>query len=140
MHRSFRIACALGALALLSGCFHAHVPHRGRARGGHAPVVVHALGPPPHAPAHGYRHKQAHHGVELVFDSAVGVYAVAGWDDHFFYDGHYYRQLATGWQMSVRIDGGWVVAAHTRLPKRLAKRAPRTHEKKHQHHPARHRH
>ena len=32
---------------------------------------VYRHGPPPHAPAHGYRHKQ--HGVELVYDSGRGV-------------------------------------------------------------------
>ena len=91
MLRTLGILCALGALALLLGCFHpyGHARHR---LGGHAPVMVHAPGPPSHAPAHGYRHKHAHHGVELVFDSAFGVYGVVGMSDHFFHAGHFYRQ------------------------------------------------
>ena len=34
-------------------------------------------GPPPHAPAHGYRHKHPD-GVELVYKSNIGGYAVVG--------------------------------------------------------------
>ena len=139
MPRTLGILCALTALALLLGCFHPHAYAR-HGHGRHAPVVVHAPDPPPHAPAHGYRHKHAHHGVELVFDSALGVYAVMGLADHFFYDGHYYRQLAGGWEMSVRIDGGGAVASHAKLPRHLPKRAYRHHKKHHKHgqHPAKH--
>ena len=139
MHRSLRIACALGVLALLSGCFHGFAPHHGR-HGGHVPLAILAAGPPPHAPAHGHRHRHEHEGVELVFDSALGVYAVVGWANHFFHDGHFYRQGAAGWELSVRIDRGWGVAEHSRLPKRLAKHGHRKHHKKRKHHPAKQRH
>ena len=128
----------MGAMALLSGCFHGHAPNHGYAHRGHTSVVVQAPGPPPHAPAHGHRHRLAHHGLELVFDGALGVYAVAGWDDHFFHDGHFYRPYAGGWQLSARIDGGWIVAEHTRLPERLTKRAHRIHHKKQRAYPAKH--
>ena len=144
MHRSIRIAGALASLALLSGCFHAHARHHGYARRGPAPVVVHAPGPPPHAPAHGYRHKLAHHGVELAYESSLGVYAVVGWNDLFFYDDHFYRQVDDGWEVSLRINGGWAVAERSRLPRHLAKRMHRKHHrkhgKKHRQHPAKHRH
>ncbi len=140
MHRSLHVACALGVLALLSGCFYGHVAHHGQRHHGHAPVAVHAPGPPPHAPAHGHRHKHALKGVELVFDSALGVYAVAGWNDHFFYDGRFYRQAAAGWELSVRIDGGWAMAQYSLLPQRLAKHGHAKHRKKWKHHPAKQHH
>ena len=49
-------------------------------------------GPPPHAPAHGYRHKHQH-GVELVYSSELGVYVVVGFPNHYFSEGHYFRLI-----------------------------------------------
>ena len=133
MLRSVEIVLALGLLALLSGCIHPPVPHGGGGHRGPAPVVTHRPGPPPHAPAHGYRHRHGHGhgrgGVELVFDSGLGVYAVVGFDNHYFHDGHFYRQAAFGWELSTRIDGGWVVAQYSVVPPRLAERAYRRHQK-----------
>jgi hypothetical protein len=72
-------------------------------------------GPPPHAPAHGYRAKQAD-GMELVFDSELGVYAVVGLADCYYLDGFYFRLQDGNWQMSVSIDGGWKAAQFEKLP------------------------
>ena len=60
--------------------------------------------PPPHAPAHGYRH---HHpqGVDLVFDSGIGAYIVLGFDDLFFFDGVYMRFYDNRWHTADRHDG-----------------------------------
>ncbi|MEE9551944.1 MAG: hypothetical protein V3V89_02760, partial [Gammaproteobacteria bacterium] len=69
----------LGAALTLSGCGVVKV-HDDHDRG---------YGPPPHAPAHGYRHK--HHGHDLEFDSHLGVYVVVGLASVYFLDGLYYK-------------------------------------------------
>ncbi len=61
-------------------------------------------GPPPHAPAHGYRHKHYH---DLMFDSGLGVYIVVGRPDYYFWDKRYYRYYDGYWQFSSKIDGRW---------------------------------
>jgi hypothetical protein len=62
-------------------------------------------GPPPHAPAHGYRHKYDGH--DLRFDSRLGVYLVLDLADVFWWDGRYHRRHRDRWQHSRRLDGGW---------------------------------
>ena len=81
-------------------------------------VVREHGGPPPHAPAHGYRrkHQDAHGEVELVFDAGLGVYAVVGLPGVYFYADHFFRQVDAGWQISVQHDAGWVVAAEADVP------------------------
>jgi hypothetical protein len=74
----------------------------------------HKHGPPPHAPAHGYRHKQ--HGIELVYDSGRGVYVVVELPNHFYFKGHYYRHRETQWQIGVHVDGPWEVVSEKSLP------------------------
>ncbi len=76
-------------------------------------------GPPPHAPAHGYRHKHQEHGVELVYDSGLGVYVVVELPNHFYFKGHYYRHGETQWEIGVHVDGPWEVVAEKSLPKGL---------------------
>ena len=75
-------------------------------------------GPPPHAPAHGYRHKNQH-GVELVYNSKLGVYVVIGFPNHYFYEGHYFRLGGEDWEISMNIEGPWIVAAQEGLPSGL---------------------
>jgi hypothetical protein len=53
-------------------------------------------GPPPHAPAHGYRHQQ--HQVNMRYDAHLGVYVVIGHPDHYFSDGHYFRRAGSHWE------------------------------------------
>ena len=79
------------------------------------PVVRPGKGPPAHAPAHGYRNKQAA-GVELVFDSRLGVYVVVGLTDHYYHDGYFYRLRGGLWEMSLKPDGGWASVSITSLP------------------------
>ena len=74
----------------------------------------HRHGPPPHAPAHGYRHK--HHGLELVFDAEPGVYVVVGFPHHYYCRGHYYWYRGPMWEMSTRIDGPWKPVSEDKLP------------------------
>ena len=74
-------------------------------------------GPPPHAPAHGYRHK--HRDVELVFDSGRGVYVVIGLPHHYYFKGHYYRLRETNWEVGVHVEGPWEFVYEDSLPRGL---------------------
>ena len=77
----------------------------------------HKHGPPPHAPAHGYRHK--HQGVELVYDSGRGVYVVVDFPLHFYFKGNYYRHRETNWEVGVHVDGPWESVSDEALPRGL---------------------
>lgn len=72
-------------------------------------------GPPAHAPAHGYRRKQVA-GVELVFDSGIGVYVVVGHSDHYYHEGYFYRCINGRWEISLEPDSGWAFVAVDSLP------------------------
>ena len=95
------------ALLITSSCSSTGVYHLPGRRVGH--------GPPPHAPAHGHRRKQVC-GVELVFDTGLGVYVVVGHPDHYYCDGYFYRLTGGVWEMSLRFDGCWAVRAGKPLP------------------------
>lgn len=78
--------------------------------GGRHPTRVEHPGPPPHAPAHGRRHKnRGHHerDVDLVFDSGLGVYVVVGLPNHFYWNGTYLRLDGDRWYASIDLNGGW---------------------------------
>lgn len=108
-----RTAIALGAgllLALGSACVH---PQPGPAPPGHAKVK--RAGPPPWAPAHGYRHKHAS-GVELVFDAGMGVYAVLGHPGHFFHDGRFFKRRGRSWAWARSWHGPWTLAHELEVP------------------------
>jgi hypothetical protein len=74
-------------------------------------------GPPPHAPAHGYRHK--HGDVVLVFDSALEMYLVSGRSNYYFHDKHYYRATSSGWEITAHFEGPWKPVSTKKLPKGL---------------------
>lgn len=80
---------------LVSGCAQRQYSDPGYSRGG----------PPPHAPAHGYRHKGQSH--DLVFDSGLGVYVVQGRPDYYFWDNRYFRYHDGDWQYAADLDGRW---------------------------------
>jgi hypothetical protein len=112
-----------GAVLMLASCSTKPVYRSSGKKIGH--------GPPPHAPAHGYRRKLPA-GVEVVFDSASGVYVVVGLEKHFWLDGHYYRFCNRQWEASVSIGGGWIAIGEERLPAGLrgkykAKHASKSH-------------
>lgn len=97
-------------LLLLSGCY-------GNALYRPGP----GYGPPPHAPAHGYR--SHYHGHDLVYDSRLGVYAVVGLANVYFYDGVYYRFDHNRWYYTRELDKGWNTHRGGRgLPPGLAKK------------------
>ncbi|MGD8395035.1 MAG: hypothetical protein PVF43_06140 [Candidatus Eiseniibacteriota bacterium] len=86
-------------------------------RHGHSvPGRVHETGPPPHAPAHGYRHRHQRDGVELVFDAGRGVYVVVGLPACYFLDGIYYRRVSQQWEMAIEIEGDWTAVARDGIP------------------------
>jgi hypothetical protein len=80
----------------------------------HGPTITKS-GPPAHAPAHGYRRKHVH-GMELVFDSGLGVYVVVGLSDHYYHDGYFFRIRSGIWEMCPKPDGHWKVASDKSLP------------------------
>jgi len=80
----------------------------------------HAAHPPPAHPRHGHRH--SHAGVELVFNSDLGVYLVVDRHNHFYTEGRFYRYAYDGWQISTELEGGWHQVARPSLPPGLAKK------------------
>lgn len=72
-------------------------------------------GPPPHAPAHGYRAKTSD-GIEIVYDSKLGVYIVFGISSHYYSNGLYYRVNGNQWESSVKFHGSWKVVAEYEVP------------------------
>jgi hypothetical protein len=90
-------------------------------------------GPPPHAPAHGYRAKHRHH--DMHYDSKLGAYIVLGYDDHFYADNMYFRYRDGGWQFSLDLDGhDWHRAHDKQVPYKLRK-SKAGKSKKHKDHP-----
>lgn len=74
-------------------------------------------GPPPHAPAHGYRHK--HHNHQMIYDSGIRAYIVVGWHDHYYDNGFYFRYRDGHWQISANLESGWKATHEHRVPKTL---------------------
>jgi len=72
-------------------------------------------GPPPHAPAHGYRHKRPDGG-ELVYKSDIGVYVVVGYPDYYFHKDKYYRLNDGSWEVSFNIKREWAPVSGKKLP------------------------
>jgi hypothetical protein len=92
------------------------------------PPVVHegnGHGPPPWAPAHGYRrkHQRAYqHGertVDLVFDSGLGVYIVVGVPNYYYWNGMYIRLNAGSWYRAPYLDARWSPCPNDELPGNL---------------------
>jgi hypothetical protein len=82
------------------------------------PVAVRKPGPPPHAPAHGYRRKHER-GADLRFDAKLGVYVVEGQADIYFYDGWFIRIRNGVWEVSARIGGDWQIRSARWVPSGL---------------------
>ena len=100
--------------AALSACF-VVAPDRAPAPG-HKHSRGH--GPPPHAPAHGYRAKTPQ-GVNIVFDTQLGVYVVVDLPDRYWIDDRFFRKGSSGWTVSASLDGPWKACATADLPKGL---------------------
>ena len=89
-----------------------------RYRTHHEPIIItNKSGPPAHAPAHGYRRKHMQmHGVELEFDSGLGLYVVIGHTDHYYHDGYFFRFRGGIWERCPKPDGHWKVVSDKSLP------------------------
>lgn len=76
-------------------------------------------GPPPHAPAHGYRYKHQH-GVELRYDAGLGVYVVVEIPGMYFNDGLYIQWSSDGyWEVGYHYNGPWRIAVGSEVPDTL---------------------
>lgn len=84
-------------------------------------VTAKQTGPPPHAPAHGYRYKHRN-GVEMVYDSNIGVYVVVGRTEHYYCRDKYYRLNGGSWEVSLDINGKWAPVSDKKLPPGLRKK------------------
>jgi hypothetical protein len=105
---------AVSLAVLLAGCVvHHHDHDRNHGSPGRG------YGPPPHAPAHGYRSK--YHDHDLRFDSGLGVYVVVDMPDVFFLDDRWYRWYPDRWEYAVGPRGPWRVIEIERLPGQLHK-------------------
>lgn len=80
----------------------------------------HHGGPPPHAPAHGYR--QRFGDVSHVYEAPLGVFLVLGYPHTYFLDGWYYRHINGYWERCPRLDGRWARAESRHVPGRLVAR------------------
>lgn len=78
-------------------------------------VAAGKTGPPPHAPAHGYRYKH-HNGVVFVFDFGLGLYKVSGHKSVYYHERHYYRLRNGTWHIGDKIDGKFKVIKVSKLP------------------------
>lgn len=74
-------------------------------------------GPPHHAPAHGYRRKNRH-GMEMTFDSNMGIYIMLDYPTYYYWEGTYYRRSNDYWESSNDIKKWKKVSKH-KLPKGL---------------------
>jgi hypothetical protein len=94
-------------------------------------VVERKHGPPPHAPAHGYRAK--HQNCDLVYDSGLCVYTVVGHRGCYYRDSRYYRRSGSSWQISGSIKGPWRTATVSSVPNGLVaerEKSEKSHKKK----------
>lgn len=76
-------------------------------------------GPPPHAPAHGYRSKYHQH--DMIYDSKIGAYIVVGWAEHYFDNDVYFRFRDGHWEINVNLDNdrGWKHVDDREVPYKL---------------------
>ena len=113
-----RFAWAAAALVALSasGCLYYHESSSTRSS-----QSSHGKGPPPWAPAHGYRHKHQH-GVELVFDADLDVYVVVGHPGIYFRGDEYFCLRGGEWYVGARFDGPWKGTRLGHVPPGLAKK------------------
>ncbi len=104
-------------IALLMGCVgstavrydsHPHYEHSD---------VYYRSGPPPYAPAHGYRHHYHNH--DMIYDSGIRAYIIVGMPDYYYDNGFYFRYSNIGWQFSGSLDDGWKATDERRVPKTL---------------------
>jgi len=107
-----KIALLVTAIIVLTGCI-----DTAGVRYDDSDRSTYKSGPPPHAPAHGYRHK--HHKKDMSYDSGLGAYVVIGKSEVYFDDGLYFRYRNGDWQASVNLDNGWYDTNKKVVPNKL---------------------
>jgi hypothetical protein len=104
----------LGLFIVLSGCSATGVSIQGQEG-----PKYRKSGPPPHAPAHGYRHKH-HDGHQLEYNTRIGVYVVVNMPETYFGNNLYIRMSSDGnWLVSTRLGKGWRPASRGEVPYQL---------------------
>ena len=78
-------------------------------------------GPPPRASAHGWRRRHPD-GVEIVYRSELGAYAVVGLDDAYYCDDIFYLWDSGRWLRAPHFTGPWVAVPKSEVPANLARR------------------
>jgi hypothetical protein len=76
--------------------------------------------PPPRAPAHGWRRRHPD-GVEMVYRSDLGAYAVVGLDDAYYCDDVFYLWDSGRWLRAPHFMGPWVAVPTNEVPANLAR-------------------
>jgi hypothetical protein len=118
MHQSLKNIClALMIILYLTGC--QTIGGVAVESPGYHGSKYEKKGPPPHAPAHGYRHKH-HDGHQLVYDSKIGAYVVVNLPDTYFANDLYLRMSTDGrWMASATLGRGWRVALASEIPPKM---------------------
>jgi hypothetical protein len=83
-----------------------------------APIALHAYRSPPRWPEQGHRHLHPS-GAVLCFDADLGVYAVVGSRDVYFFDDAFLRFAAGRWEGSDEPFGPWRAIPTEWVPIRL---------------------
>jgi len=132
MTRTILIVALTGAAFILGACSggsHTTTTAEITSTSGMAVHTTAKNGPPPHAPAHGYRAK--HGGAEMVYDSNCGIYRVTGMSGTYYCDGYFYRLEYNTWTMATRMDGRWTVVRRGKLPKAIMTMTAENNSRKH---------
>jgi hypothetical protein len=90
-------------------------------------------GPPPYAPANGYRHRHPVDHVVLVYSANLAVYSVSGYHDCFYDGDRYYRLRSGTWYYAPHIDGPWAGITYTSIPPGLHHKYKENHGQKKKH-------
>jgi hypothetical protein len=123
MTRLVQLLVVCGLVVAFAGCYAGVM-----APGPSEPVVVRQPGPPPHAPAHGYRRKHPS-GPELRYDAGLGVYVVVGQTEVYFHDGWFIRVRSGAFEISAALAGPWRPGDASSIPPGLRAKHPK-HAKK----------
>ena len=79
------------------------------------------LGPPPLAPAHGWRRRHPD-GVEIMYRSELGAYVVVGIDDAYYCDDVFYLWDSGRWLRAPHFTGPWLAVPASEVPANLTRR------------------
>ena len=77
--------------------------------------------PPPRIPAHGWRRRHPD-GVEIVYRSDLGAYAVVGLEDAYYCDDVFYLWDSGRWLRAPHFTGPWVAVPTNEVPANLSRR------------------